>query len=240
VSALETFVADLRAIFGPRLEAVVVYDAVAPAASEKPNGHIQTLTLVDTVKFEDIAKCAARHAGWARIGLATPLVMGSHEFRRSLDAFPLEYGNIITTHRVIVGSDPFKDLTVKPADLRHASEALAKSHLLHLRESYIEAQGQPATVARMVVASVAPFKALLIALSQLRGRPARELAALARQAGEIGLDESTVRQILSLRNPRQIPSTETARVFASYLDVVEQLTQHVDRWRVDASEQGRA
>ncbi len=52
---LETFVTDVRGIFGTRLDAVVVYEAVAPAVPEKANNHIQTLTLVDTVKFEDIA-----------------------------------------------------------------------------------------------------------------------------------------------------------------------------------------
>ncbi len=94
--------------------------------------------------------------------------MGNDEFRRSLDTFALEYGNIITTHRVLVGSDPFKDLNVKTEDLRHAAEVLAKSHLVHLREAYIEAHGQPAVVARMMVASVAPFKALLMAMAHLQ------------------------------------------------------------------------
>ena len=227
---LETFVADVRGIFGTRLDAVVVYDAVAPAVPDKRNSHIQTLTLVDTVTFEDIAACAARNAGWARIGLATPLVMGYDEFRRSLDAFALEYGHIIATHRVIVGSDPFKDLTVKTEDLRHASEVLAKSHLLHLREAYIEADGQPAVVARMMVASVAPFKALLMAMAQLRGRPTRDGAALVREAVAIGLDEATVQRILNLRDTTQIPSTDTIRLYAGYLGAVEHLTRQADRW----------
>ena len=43
---LETFVADVRGIFGTRLDAVVVYEAVAPAVPEKANHHIQTLTMV--------------------------------------------------------------------------------------------------------------------------------------------------------------------------------------------------
>ncbi|MGH9148019.1 MAG: hypothetical protein ACRD1Q_15010 [Vicinamibacterales bacterium] len=227
---LETFVTDVRGIFGTRLDAIVVYEAVAPAIPEKANNHIQTLTLADTVRFEDIARCAARNAAWARIGLATPLVMGNDEFRRSLDTFALEYGNIITTHRVLVGSDPFKDLTVKTEDLRHAAEVLAKSHLVHLREAYIEAHGQPAVVARMMVASVAPFKALLMAMAHLRGRPTRDEAQLVREAAAIGLDESTVRRIVDLRHTSQIPGGETASLYARYLSVVEQLTHRADRW----------
>lgn len=227
---LETFVSDVRGIFGTRLDAVVVYEAVAPAVPEKANHHIQTLTLVDTVTFEDIARCAARNAAWARIGLATPLVMGNDEFKRSLDAFALEYGNIIATHRVLVGSDPFKDLNVKTEDLRHAAEVLAKSHLVHLREAYIEAHGQPAVVARMMVASVAPFKALLMAMAHLHGRPTRNDALLVREVAAMGLDESTARRILDLRQTTQIPGSETTRLYARYLDLVEQLTHRADRW----------
>jgi hypothetical protein len=230
VDPLETFVADVRGIFGARLVAIVVYDAVAPTVLDKTNHHIQTLTLVDALKFEDIAACAARNAGWARMGLATPLVVGHDEFRRSLDAFALEYGNIITTHRVIAGSNPFKDLTVKPEDLRHASEVLAKSHLLHLREAYIEADGQPAVVARMMIASVAPFKALLMAMAQLRGRPTSDNTVLVREAAAMGLDESTIQRILNLKDTSQIPATDSIRLYASYLDAVEQLTRQADRW----------
>jgi hypothetical protein len=231
VDALETFVADIRRIFGARLHAIVVYDAVAPAVSGQTSNHIQTLTLVDAVKFEDVAACAARSSSWERIGLATPLIVGDEEFRRSLDTFPLEYGNIIATHRVIAGSNPFKDLTVQIEDLRHASESLAKSHLLHLREAYIEAEGQPDAVARMMVASVAPFRALLLALAHLRGRPTRDAAVLVGEVASIGLDASTVQRVLDLRDAGQLSSAETIPFFTSYLDVVEQLARHVDRWQ---------
>jgi hypothetical protein len=232
VDALESFVADVRGIFGDRLHAIVVYEAVAPArVSEKTNRHIQTLTLVDAVKFEDVAACAARSAEWGRIGLATPLIMGSQEFTRSLDAFPLEYGNILAAHRVILGSDPFRNLTVRAEDLRHACETQAKSHLLHLREAYIEAEGQPARVARIIMASVAPFKGLLMAVAHLRGHPTRDEAALVREAVAIGLDASIVQRILGLEHAGDIPSGDTAHLFAGYLGVVERLTLHADQWQ---------
>jgi hypothetical protein len=231
VDALETFVADIRGIFGARLQAIVVYDAVAPAGPERTKPEIHTLTLVDAVRFEDVAACAARSSSWGRSGLATPLIMGGEEFRRSLDTFPLEYGNIIATHRVVAGSNPFKDLTVRVEDLRHASEALAKSHLLHLREAYIEAQGKPDVVARMMVASVGPFRALLLALTHLRGRPTRDAAILVREAASVGLDASTVQRVLDLRDASQLSSTNTIPFFMSYLDVVEQLATQVDRWQ---------
>ncbi len=104
---------------------------------------------------------------------------------------------------------------------------------VHLREAYIEAHGQPAVVARMMVASVAPFKALLMAMAYLHGRPTRDEALLVREAAAMGLDESTVRRIFDLRHTGQIPATDTTRLYARYLDVVEQLTHRADRWDGD-------
>ena len=39
--------------------------------------------------------------GWQREGIATPLLLPEAEFRRSLDAFPLEYAEILRAHDVI-------------------------------------------------------------------------------------------------------------------------------------------
>ena len=58
--------------------------------------------------------------------------------RESLDAFPLEFGAILADHAVVSGASPFDGLTVDAADLRRACEVQARSHLLHLREGYIE------------------------------------------------------------------------------------------------------
>jgi hypothetical protein len=82
----------------------------------------------------------------------------------------------------------------------------------------------------MMVASVAPFKALLMAMAQLRGRPTSDTAVLVREAVAMGLDESTIQRILNLKDTSQIPATDSIRLYASYLDAVEQLTRQADRW----------
>ena len=65
----------------------------------------------------------------------------AREFARSLDAFPVEFGEIIDTHETLFGDDPFAGLSVAPADLRRACEGQTRSLLLHLREDYMEAAG---------------------------------------------------------------------------------------------------
>ena len=69
------------------------------------------------------------------------------EFRTSLDAFPLEYGEIIRAHQRVFGNDPFDGVAIAAADLRRACETQIKSHLVHLREGFIEAGGEPSDIA---------------------------------------------------------------------------------------------
>src|SRR5205807_2291386 len=109
---------------------------------------------------------------WHDRGLATPLLVAAHEFDRSLDAFPIEFGAILADYSVAAGADPFAGLAVDPADLRRACEVQARSHLLHLREGYLETRGRSDALSDLIVKSAAPFAALLVALARLEGHPA--------------------------------------------------------------------
>ncbi|MEZ5289211.1 MAG: hypothetical protein R2712_31295 [Vicinamibacterales bacterium] len=83
------------------------------------------------------------------------------EFDESLDAFPIEYGEIIDTHVVLAGSDPFAGILIDTRDVRRAVEAQAASHLVHLRENYIEHGGRPGAIEALVHDSAPGFASLL-------------------------------------------------------------------------------
>src|SRR5688500_6638424 len=127
---------DLRAIFGDRLRSLAVYTAVAS------DDRTATLAVVAGLSADDLRACAGRVAGWDDAGLATPLFVAADEFARSLDAFPFEFGAILADYAVVSGSDPFTGLSVDPAHLRQACEVQARSHLLHLREGFLETRGR--------------------------------------------------------------------------------------------------
>src|SRR5205085_9713178 len=161
----------------------------APGAHEA-HGHspagqrtaTHTLAIVDTLTTDDLRACAQRVPTWHDRGLATPLVLAAHEFARSLDAFPLEFGAMIADHVVVSGADPFVGLRVDPADLRRACELQARSHLLHLREGFPETRGRADALAVLVVRSAAPFASLLEAVARLQGAAAHDSAAVGRNA----------------------------------------------------------
>ena len=142
--ALDGLTSELRRVFAARLHSVAVYGLHAPAASPRL---LHTLALVERLSFEDLAACAPFAPGWRRRNLAVPLILEREEFLRTLDIFPLEYGDIVAHHVLVAGADPFADARISPADVRRACELSAKSHLVHLREGFMETGGEPQRLA---------------------------------------------------------------------------------------------
>lgn len=226
--AIDLLISDLRAICGERLHAVVVYGA---HAAGPPHGPVHTLVLVNALDLADLDGCAKRRTAWAREGLATPLVIGRDEFARSLDAFPLEFGAILAHHRVVLGPDPFEGLAVDPRDLRRACEVEVKGHLLHLRESYLEAGADPDALAEIVHASAPAVQTLLEHLARLGGQrdtSAAGLLAFARsRLGPVHGD--ALGGVLALVEA-PVTTADAARLFPSYLAAMVALARDVDAW----------
>lgn len=201
----------LREIFGARLQSVVRYGGGDRAA----NALGSTLAIVDRIGADDLRACADRAAVWRESGAATPLLLAAGEFARSLDAFPFEFGAILADYVVISGTDPFEGLTVEPADLRRACEIQARSHLLHLRENYIETEGRSDALAELIQRSSPPLSVLLRNVARLHASFTADapLERVARLAGGPGLTSDAARHL-----------------FPEYLDALERLTLTLDRW----------
>lgn len=219
---------DLQHIFGDRLLAMVAYGRAGaqPAAS---------LALVQAITTDDLDRCASHAASWHRAGCATPLLLTKDEFAGSLDSFPIEYGEILETHQVIYGVNPFAGLTIKPEDLRREIETQVKSHLVHLRENYIESRGRQSDVRALVHEAAPGFAVVLRRLAHLDGFAAdsdSDLSAYA--ATRPGLDPRVVGDVLALAKDADGSGVDGMRLYPAYLAAVERLWQFVDRWRAES------
>jgi len=220
---------ELQAIFGTRLRSVVAYGALLDGHSDGP---LTCLALVDTLTISDLDACAARAAGWHRARVAVPLILPTDEFRESLDAFPLEYGEILRAHETIAGENLLAGATIAPDDLRRACETQVKSHLLHLRESYMESGASPTAVSNLVRASAPAFGALLRNVARLFGVHSSSRMDTTLEGVRIaGLSERVVADVLALERPATVPQSDPARLFPEYLAAVEQLARTVNSWR---------
>src|SRR6185295_2257005 len=237
--AVLTLERDLRGIFGSRLQSLVIYGQRARAGQgvghgDGHHGHdappTTTLAVVESMTHDDLRTAAGRVAAWHDAGLATPLLIAAREFERSLDAFPLEFGAILADHAVVSGSNPFASLKVDASDLRRACEVQARSHLLHLREGFLETRGRADALADLIVESAPAFAALITSIARLEAFSGDDRAAAARHVERIVGLPGAVTDITRLVGVKEISSSEAERLFPPYFAAVERIVSHVDGW----------
>jgi len=225
VHALEL---ELRGVFGSRLQSLVAYGLRVHGGHG--DSRVRTLALVESLTEQDLRACARSVPAWHAAGLATPLVVARAEFDQSLDAFPLEFGAIIADHEVVSGAQPFAEARVDAADIRRACEVQARSHLLHLREGFLEAGGNSHALAMLIVQSAPPLTALLTSLARLEGRTDADAGAAARHAERAAGVTGGLADVVALTGVHEISAERAEQFFTPYLTAVEKLVAYVDKW----------
>ena len=131
---------------------------------------------------------------------------------------------------MVAGTQPFAQAKVDPTDVRRACEVQARSHLLHLREGFLEAGGNSHAVAMLIVQSAAPLAALLTSLARLDGRTDADPAAAARHAERAVGVTSGLADVVVLEKEHEIAADRAEQLFPPYLAAVERLVAYVDKW----------
>ena len=194
MGSIDTIAADLQQVFGDRLKMVAGFGTGE-----------NTCAVVQSLALDDLDRCAALESKWRKLGHGAPLLLLERELARGVDAFPLEFTEIIATRRVVFGADLFEGVSVSKADLRRACEVQARGHVTHLREGYIEAAADRKAIERLVLASVAPFRALVTSAARLDGMSPKALAT-------------------------QLELVDFEKGFPDALRAAERLAEYVDRW----------
>ena len=225
--AVETLARDLEEVFGGRLKALVAYHG------SQGDGSVHSCAIVDGLRFQDLARCLPFTGRWLQRRVAVPLMLSAAELARTLDIFPLEYAAIAADHLVVRGADPFAGMVIPAPDIRRAIEAQAKSHLIHLREAYLESDGEMTRIASLIAASAGPFRALLINIARLEdahtATPADD--ALARMAeARIGISAAVVREVLAASAAGHSTITDPSHLFSRYVEAAERIWEFVDAW----------
>ena len=217
--AFERMAADGRRVLGDRFVALVAY---SPA---------DAVLFGERLDAADLEALGTLAGVWHRDDLATPLVITVSEFRRSLDAFPIEYQSMIDRHVLVAGVNPFDGIHVSDADVRRACEIQAKSHLIHLRQGWIEAGDDHQQLTALAVRSAAPLRALLTQLVRLNDLHATDTAGLAEAAGRLAaVPADLIGQVLALERTPERASAVVPRL-PEYRAACEQLWAFIDRWR---------
>jgi hypothetical protein len=214
---------DLQRVFGARLLSLIAY-----AGGRR-------MVVVASLTPDDLAALVPLAGRWRADGIGAPLLMTRRELERTLDIFPIEYAQIVATRELLAGVDPFAGLSIGTSHLRRACERQVKSHLIHLREGFLESGGRPSALTDLVTGSAPAFRALLHAVSRLTdkagdARPGlADDESLARFAeSELGMHGTVVRDVLGADRGRPI---EAQALMPAYLTEMERLWSTVDDWQ---------
>jgi hypothetical protein len=226
--AIDVLARDLDQIFGARLQSLVAYPG------NQADGSVHSCAVVDGLVFHDLAACLPQTEAWHHRGIAVPLMLASGELERTIDIFPLEYSSILADYLVVQGLDPFKGMAIAKEDIRRATEGQAKSHLIHLREAFLESHGETTRIARLITSSAAPLRALLVNIARLDNdslgaTPADE--TLARMADtRIGVPGALVREILASSGGGHSTITDPSALLERYIHAAQKIWAYVDGW----------
>jgi hypothetical protein len=226
--AIDVLARDLDHIFGARLQSLVAY------AGNQADGSVHSCAIVDGLGFRDLVACLPQTEGWHHRGIAVPLMLASGELERTVDIFPLEYSSILADYVVVQGLDPFKGMAIAIEDIRRATEGQAKSHLIHLREAFLESHGETTRIARLIASSAAPLRALLTNITRLdhkNGATASDDALVKMAETRIGVPGALIREVLASSSGGHSTITDPSALLERYVDAAQKTWEYVDRWR---------
>jgi hypothetical protein len=233
LKAIDLLAQDVDETFGPRLQSLVA------SPGNQADGSVHSCAIVDGLGFRDLVSCLPLTERWHQKGIAVPLMLASGELERTVDIFPLEYSAILANYVVVRGVDPFKGMAIPVEDIRRATEGMAKSHLIHLREAFLESHAETTRVARLIASSAAPLRALLTSIARLPDTAAGAMGtglptddSLARLAEtRMGVPATLIREILASSGAGHSAIADPSALLAHYIAAAQKIWEYVDRWR---------
>jgi len=214
--AFDRLAQDLARVFDRRFVALV---ATGPATG---------VAFVSTIASGDLDALAVLTETWRHDRLDTPLLLTVDEFRRSADAFPVEYQALLDHHVVVAGAPPFEDLEIEREHLRRACETAAKGYLVYLRQGWVDAAGHDDRLATLIASWAERLRTVLMHVARLQGI---DTAGDGARAGAVcaGLDVALVSEILAVDSSPPHARRLIGRL-PECLAMADALWTFVDKW----------
>jgi hypothetical protein len=130
-------------------------------------------------------------------------ILTEREFLNSSDVFPMEYLDILDSHRLLWGKNPTEELTITQDNLRHQVEERLRGTIHSLRQALIGAAGSRRSLERVLRNSFGTQLALFRGLLRLKKAdriPQGEGAIIEKLHEVFDLSITPLRDLLDLRN----------------------------------------
>ncbi|MEK6761216.1 MAG: hypothetical protein AABY96_00755 [Nitrospirota bacterium] len=229
---LQTYVKEVKAAFGDQLEGLLLYGSAVRGEFLQGRSNLNILLLVSSYDSAVLKQYSLLHVRWSKEQIVVPLFLTEEELRMSAAVFPLEFLEIQEQHRVLDGRDPFIGFHVKTDRLKEAVVQGLTSHIVRLRQRYVEGGGGDDATTILLTLSIASTIPLLRGVRRLLGRaPLSHSEAVISDVGEqLKLDLQGLLDVWLLKRGQISPGPhEMSRLFDRYLQTAVLVTRAVEQ-----------
>ncbi len=198
----DDFTNELKKTLGDNLVSAVLYGSSVSGDTTKKFSDTDIFLLLKDTSLSALKPALTTLRQWMKAGNKTPLLFSADQFERASDVFAIEFSDIKDHHRVLFGTDPFKDVSIDHAALRQQLEFELRTNLLRLRRHYLESGETPKIMAGIMAQSLSTFSALFRTTLRLLREPAPAVKketwrALGRH---VSMDMAALEKIWDLRD----------------------------------------
>lgn len=229
---INEFVSRLQAAAGSNLQSVILFGSAAAGDFHPEVSNLNLFCVIRDSSFAALQAVAPAVKWWTAQKQPPPLFMTRDEIERSADVFAIEFIDMQQHHRMILGEDVLRGLSIPKGLHRAQVEYELREKLALLRQHLLLAAGNESRMLDLLVRSVSSFATLfrhaLIVLGH--DAPAGRREAVQALSREIAFDATAFMQVLDARERKATSrQLDVADLFSRYLAALEQVTAAVDR-----------
>ncbi|MBI4361686.1 MAG: hypothetical protein HY558_00780 [Euryarchaeota archaeon] len=222
----EEFAQEWASALGPNLVSVVLYGSVVSGDYRPGHSTLRLLVVVKRLDGRVLDLMAPLVARWEERGVATPRVFTPVEVLLGARGLALEFLDILESHRVLRGSDPFEGIEVQRADVRSRLEAEVDYELQRLRRLYLEHSPRPRDLSEPLADMAATLAPIARGLLYLKGKsgPLSRKELFEGAVAEYNLTMTGFERALALRDDR-VEEDQMALALLNLMGLFEKLQE---------------
>ena len=223
--------ARLKEVFGDDLSALVLYGSAATDSYRQGVSDINVLVVLENSSAAKIFKLGKAAKSLLRKYRVSPFIMTREEFTAAVDVFPLEYCDILDTHKVVYGDKEILGISVCRDNLRYELEEKLRGAVGDIRGILLAAGGNEKLLGKILLRWAGMGGVLFRGLLRLKGKSVGGLdgeAILGEVEKEYGVSLEGFANLNRLRKSKKLKTVKASALADSLIEPLKALVRAVD------------
>lgn len=226
---------DFKKVFGDDLISIILYGSGAGDNYLPGKSDLNFLISLSEQGIDNLDQAIDIVTKWKKKNVAIPFFMTKSYINSSLDSYPIEFLNMQKSYITVFGEDVLKELSFDPRFLRLQCEKELKGKILHLREGFLETEGNDKRIRNLIKISLTAFIAIFKALLYLAEVeiPGDRREVINSVSEKFGINAGVFLKCADIKeDKRSFSSSEIKEIFKAYLMEVRKLSGIIDKFEV--------